>query len=230
MITKRKSPKIVFIKQSLAIVVLIAAIFAFSTKSTVAQELKNTTQQKLSPKPKDSTMGPWVGVLAGGTKKGVSQKLLTEYQTIINRTKTPEMSWYDFRKSISPSDRVQLETIFKQMSRTQQQQQNVVFLQPDHPLPRAVPTEKQFENYKNSKIYGVWVNDKKVPNTLLNNYTAKDFAQVFISKLYGAAKKNKIYSYQVNLMTKDYYQAYYDRTIADTTYTMIFQSRKLVKE
>jgi hypothetical protein len=232
MITKRKSPKKAFIRQSMAIVVLIAAVFAFSAKSILAQEIKDKTQPvtKSSPKPKDSTMAPWVGVLAGGNKEGVSQKLLTEYQNIINRTKTSEMRWYDFRKNIPPSDRESLETIFKKMTRAQQQEQTVVFLQPDNPLPRVAPTEKQFKNFKNAKTYGVWVNDKKVANSVLSNYNAKDFAQIFISKLYGAAKKNVSYSYQVNMMTNDYYQAYYDRTIADKSNTMVFQSRKVAKE
>jgi hypothetical protein len=108
------------------------------------------------------------------------------------------------------------------MNLKQQQQQTVIFLRPSPPLPRVVPTEKQFENFKNEKVYGVWINGKRVSNTVLNSYTAKDFSQVFVSKLYGAAKKNKSYSYQVNMMTKDYYQAYYDRTVADKSNTMGF--------
>lgn len=64
---------------------------------------------------------------------------------------------------------------------------------------------------------------------MLNNYTANHFAQVFVSKLYGAAKKNKSYSYEVNLMIKDYYQVYYDRTIVDKSNTMVFQRRRVPK-
>lgn len=64
----------------------------------------------------------------------------------------------------------------------------------------------------------------------MDNYAAEDFAQVFVSKLYGAAKKGRNYSYQVNLMTKDYYQAYYDHAIKDTSNIMVFQSFKPIKK
>ena len=231
MITKNTSPKIAFLKYCLVVTVLIVSIFTFSAKSILAQELKSIAQPvtKSSLKLKDSTLSPWAGMFAGGTKEGVSQELLDEYQSIIRRAKTEDMRGSDSRKKIPQIDKERLKAIFKKMSRAQQEQQAIVFLKPTPPLPRVVPTEKQFEKFKNEKVYGLWIDEKKVANSILNNYNTKDFAQVFISKLSGAAKKNKIYSYQVNLMTKDYYQAYYDRTIADTTYTMIFQSRKLAK-
>ena len=232
MITKYTSLRTAFLKQCLVIIVLITAVFAFSSKSIIAQEPKDTTTPitKSSSEPKDTSKLKHLGFYAGGTKEGVSQELLTEYQDIINRTKTPEMNWYKFREKISSTDSKRLETIFMQMNSQQQEQQTVVFFKPSRPLPRVVPTEKQFENFKNGKIYGVWVNEKKVSNSELNNYNAKDFAQVFVSKLYGAAKKNKSYSYQVNMMTNDYYQAYYDRTVADKTNKMLFQSTRDAKE
>ncbi|MEO6839017.1 MAG: M56 family metallopeptidase [Ginsengibacter sp.] len=236
MITKHKSPKMAFIKQSLAIVVLITAVFAFSAKSIVAQKIKDTvkpitkTTPKSTPKSKDSVMAFWAGIYAGGTKEGVSEELLTEYQNVINRTKTPQMSWYKFRDEIPSSDGKRLETIFMQMNLSQQQQQTVIFMRPSRPLPQVVPTQTQFDNFKNEKIYGVWVNNKKVVNSVLNNYTSKDFTQFDVSKLYGAAKKNQSYSYQVNMMTKEYYQAYYDRTIADKSNQMVFQSTRVVKK
>lgn len=236
MITKHKSPKMAFIKQSLAIVVLITAAFSFSAKSIVAQNIKDTvkpitqTTLKSTPTSKDTAKVRRFKFYAGGTKDGVTTEILSEYQNIINSTKTPEMSWYKFREEIPSSDSKRLETIFMQMNLAQQQQQTVVFHRPIPPLPQVVPTEKQFEDFKNAKIYGVWINEKKVANSVLNNYTAKDFAQVFISKLSGGAKKNKSYSYQVNMMTKDYYQAYYDRTIADKSNSMVFQSTRVLKK
>ncbi|MEO9003648.1 MAG: hypothetical protein ABI288_02875 [Ginsengibacter sp.] len=236
MIIKLTSPQIAFLKYCLVIVVLIAAIFMFSAKSIVAQEKKDTAQLKTQSIPnstltsKEPARVRQVDFYAGGTPKGVTTEVLTEYQKIINRIKTSEMSWSKFRENISLSDSKRLETIFMQMNLIQQQQQTVVFFKPIRPLPRVIPTEKQFENFKNAKVYGLWINEKKVENGVLINYTAEDFVQVFISKLYGAAKENKRYSYQLNMMTKDYYQAYYDRTIADKSNKMVFQSVRVIKE
>ena len=231
MITKNTSPKIAFMKYCLVMTVLMAAMLTFSTKSIVAQELKDTTHPGtiLISKTKDTTKLFHFGNYAGGTKQGVTPKLLNEYQNIVNRTKTPEISWIKFKEIISEEDYKKLESIFMQMNLQQQIQQTVAFIRPAKPLPRIVPTQKQFEAFKNPKNYGVWINEKKIPNSELNNYHAKDFAQMFVSKLYSAAKRNKSYSYQVNLMTNDYYQAYYDRTIADKSNTMVFQGRRLKK-
>ncbi|HEY5370539.1 MAG TPA: M56 family metallopeptidase [Hanamia sp.] len=236
MITKHKSPKMAFLKQSLAIVFLITAVFSFSAKSIVAQNIKDTVRPikqatpKATPKSKNSAQGRQFDFYAGGTKEGIGQELLTEYQSIINRTKTPEMSWFKFRENIPSSDSKRLETIFKKMNLAQQQQQTVIFMRPLKPSPKTAPTQKQFEVFKNPKVYGVWINEKKVSNSVLNKYSSKDFAQVFISKLEGGAKKNKSYSYQVNMMTNDYYRAYYDRKIADKSNSMVFQSTKVLKK
>ena len=229
MITKYTSLRMAFLKQCLVITVLIIAVFVFSSKSIIAQELKDTIPPitKSSSEPKDTSKLKHLSFYAGGTKEGVSQELLTEYQNIINTIKPPEISWLKFGRKIPESDRRRLETIFMQMNFNQQQQQTIIFMRPSPPLPRVVPTEKQFDAFKNGKIYGVWLNDKKVANNELNNYTAKDFAQVFVSKLFGAAKKNKSYSYQVNLMTKDYYQAYYNGAIADKSNTIGFRVRRV---
>lgn len=66
------------------------------------------------------------------------------------------------------------------------------------------PSDKQFEAFKNSTVYGVWLNDKKIANSQLSRYTAKDIFSYDISKLYGAAKKGRSYKFQVNLSTKAY--------------------------
>ena len=236
MITKRTRPKIAFLKYCLVVAVLIAAIFAFSAKSIVAQEIKDTAKPitqatpKSTPKSKDTAKVRQFDFYAGGTQEGVTPELLTEYQNIIKRTKKPEVSWYKFRENIPSSDSKRLETIFKKMNLAQQQQQTVIFIKPFKPSSRIVPTQKQFEAFKNPKVYGVWINEKKVSNNILSKYIAKDFAQVFISRLEGGAKKNKSYDYQVNMMTNEYYQAYYDRAMVDTLNTMVFQSWNPVKK
>lgn len=228
MITKHTSLKVAFLKYCLVATILTAAIFAFSSKSILAQEIKETVRPigKSSPELRDTSKLKHLDFYAGGTREGVTPELVNEYHDIINKAKNPEKSGYKF----SLSNKKRLETIFMQMNLNQQQQQTVVFFKPVKPLHRVVPTQKQFNTFKNGKIYGVWINEKKVANSVLNNYAAKDFAQVFVSKLYGPAKKNKSYSYQVNMMTKNYYQAYYIQAIADKSNTMGFQVTRTLKE
>ena len=227
MITHHTSAKTAILKQCLCMAVFFASVLFFSSKETIAQGVPESPVTKSKePLQKKDTGSMHAGFYAGGTEKGVSEEELNQYHQIINRTKTPDMSWADFRHKVPSADRKKLESIFMQMSPKQQLQETVIFLKPVAPLPHVVPTEKQFANFKNSKIYGVWINEKKVPNSELNKYDAKDFSQVFVSKLYGAAKKNKDYSFQVNLMTNGYYKDYYNMTIADQSNRLTFQFRR----
>ena len=83
------------------------------------------------------------------------------------------------------------------------------------PRPRVTPSEADFEKYKESSVYGVRIDDKKVPNTELNKYRADDFSQVSVSKLYPNAQKTIDYKYKytVDLMTTDYYENYRKKTL-----------------
>lgn len=91
-------------------------------------------------------------------------------------------------------------------------------------MPRIVATEKQFELYKDPAVYGVWIDGKKVKNSALNTFANTDFAQVFVSKLYKNARRNISYMYQVDLMTRNYYQNYYNTALSTKENHMATQS------
>jgi bla regulator protein BlaR1 len=57
-------------------------------------------------------------------------------------------------------------------------------------------------------LYGLWIDNKKVPNTALNNYQNTDFAHAFVSKLAKNIANDRKYHFQVNLMTIDEYRNY----------------------
>ena len=158
-------------------------------------------------------------------EEGVSPELMSEYSTIVSKYgDTAEQWWTKFEKNISAEDRDRLEQIFKQMSAEQQAKQRVAFIEAVPPLKKVIPSDKQFSAWKNENVYGVWIDGKKIKNSILNNYNNTDFEQVTVSKLYGAAKKNKKHSYQVNLMTKEYYRKYYEKTAAKRGNQMVFRS------
>jgi hypothetical protein len=224
MITRHTSVKTAILKRCLCIVVFFAAILFFSTKEIVAQVVHDTTTTTYNNTiVKKEMTNTSLEHFAGGTQEGVSEKELKVYQYLAEHVRTADKLQRKFIKD-------KMKIIFKNMNLKQQREQKVAFLKPIPPLPRVVPTQKQFTAFKNDKIYGVWINDKKISNSLLNNYTREDFGQCYISKLYGAAKKGRTYSYQVNLMTKDYYHDYYDHAIKDTSSVMVFRSFKPIKK
>jgi bla regulator protein blaR1 len=194
MMTKTTSLRKVLCRQFAVIPVAALAVLIFSTDS-FAQDTLAAPQILLKEAP--------------STQEGVSQELMDEYAQIVNKAKN-EKGRNAFNR-FSDADKARLETIFLSMSKEQQAKQIVIFMPAPPPLPVAVPTKEQLNAWKNPKMYGVWINEKKVSNAELSKYTNTDFKQVFVSKLYGAAKKNVKYFYQVNLMTKEYYDAYYEQ-------------------
>lgn len=120
--------------------------------------------------------------------------------------------------AFSKGDKAQLLSLFKQMSYRQQEAQWIIFIKIPGMSPQSPPTETQFNDWKNPKVYGVWIDDKKVNNADLANYKATDFNWFAVSKLYGVALHGKSYRYQVDLMTRSYYAKYVNKTKATDTY------------
>jgi hypothetical protein len=165
----------------------------------------------------------WVGVYIGSAKEGISKQLMTEYQNTIIRYEAGNKIWWEnIAERISATDRRRLEEIFQQMNLVQQSKQKVVFIKPSQPLKKVIPTKAQFNSWKNESTYGIWINGTKVSNNELNQYSNIDFEQVTVSKLYGAARRNKAYTHQVDLMTKSYYRNYSAATLASKN-QMVFR-------
>jgi bla regulator protein blaR1 len=187
-----------------------SAIFMFSTK-IYAQ--KSATEIK----PRGAV----------STKKGASDEMIAEYHAIIKKylkgvSKISDLNTELENINKNQVDRDKMRVIFDSMTKEQQSAQNVrVFRFSDYVFPKIVPTEKEFDNFKDPTKYGVWVDGKKVKNSDLNKYKASDFSQFGISKLYGKARFNSngeklIYGYQLEIMTKNYYEKYRKEALADT--------------
>lgn len=151
-----------------------------------------------------------LGGSVGSTEKGASEELMNEYAAIISKHWVEGNEGYNtFRKTITPTEEARLLEIFRQMSRKQQTQQKVFFYLPGKPFAKAVPTETQFNKWKDSKTYGIWINDKRVNNAELNKYKASDFSHFMASRLAKNAVNYGKHYVQVNLMTNSYYNEYY---------------------
>jgi hypothetical protein len=54
----------------------------------------------------------------------------------------------------------------------------------------------------------VWIDEKRVPNSRLNEYTAQDFGSYFVSKLEKNAINYGKHYFQIDLMTQPAYEKY----------------------
>jgi murein DD-endopeptidase MepM/ murein hydrolase activator NlpD len=68
------------------------------------------------------------------------------------------------------------------------------------------PINEIVDNWLDSTIYGIWIDHKKVDNSVMSNYKASDFAYYTKNGLSTSAKKGKVYNYQLNLITNEKYE------------------------
>lgn len=166
----------------------------------------------------------WIGIPVGATKQGASKIMLLEYSNIVSQYDTKsEQWWVKFEANISKADKERLEVIFREMNEDQQLKQRVAFVNGPRPLKKIMPSAAQLNSWKNEKLYGVWIDGNKVKNAILYKFKNSEFAQVSISKFYGAAKYHQLYFYQVNLMTNNYYQKYYAQALKNSGMRMVFR-------
>ena len=160
------------------------------------------------------------------TEEGVSQQMLEEYKAIISKyedtLKTNGTAW----ATITLADKARMEEIFKQMNPAQQSAQKIGFRTSSPKRAKVVPTAAQLSQWQNSKKYGLWIDYKRVKNSVLNNYKPNDFNLVFVSKLAPNAINYKNHKYQVDLMTASKYQEYINRPRPATVMYHLYRPSK----
>ncbi len=238
MITHTTTRFQLFLRKFIIVSATIAIPLLFSFKNAGEVITKGTsniiklyTQDTLrKPLPYDTTPKPIAFLKkesVGFTEEGVPQEELDKFHDILSRYYHKSIGKpVFFPIKITLEDKHRLEAIYKKMSLRQQSTLPVVIIKPAKPLPRIKLSEQQFQNFKNAGIYGIWIDNHKVPNTALDNYKAEDFSGYFISKLYGAAKKDRSYTHQADLMTNAYYDKYYKATINNTESQFVVLTRR----
>ena len=76
------------------------------------------------------------------------------------------------------------------------------------PPEKKSPTAADLKSWTDAKMYGVWVDDKRIDNAQLKNYNPSDFSNYFVSKLTKNAVNYGKHYYQIDLMTNRYYENY----------------------
>jgi bla regulator protein blaR1 len=172
-------------------------------------------------------------------KDGASDDMIAEYHAIIRKYLKGVSNGaalmerlQDINKNTVDKERMRF--IANAMSKEQKSKQNIMVMGiSDHVSPKEVPTEKEFENFKDPAKYGVWVDGKKIKNSELNKYKASDFSNFGISKLYGAAKYDegvkRIYGYQLDMMTSEYYEKYKQETLTNPEQHYMVRNMKMLK-
>lgn len=204
MMTKSKSVSGNICRQFAIIPVLAAAIFMFSTKTmaqTVAEE-KQVKTDTIKPNRKEVPT----------TIDGITAEQLQEYENIINRVKNEK--GVPIVKNITDQEKQKLQELFLAMSKEQQNHQTIIFLPYPAPFEKATPTQAQLNTWKNAKVYGVWLDGKRISNSLLSNYKPTDFSHVFVSKLSKVAINYGKHYYQVEIMTNAAFEKYYNESKA----------------
>jgi len=201
MLEKSSSTKTIIAKFGAAMIVIFVSALLFGKNETKAQNQIITNNER------DTT-------LIDKNVNGVSDEAFNKYQKITSEAIEKRMgkdnmvlTRIDFNK-IRPFYR-ELDSIYYHMSAEQKAKANIIrafSMQP--PIKKSI-SKVQFESFKNSKVYGVWIDGKKVPNSVLNKYNAESFANYFISKLYGAAREGRNYTHQLDLET----HAYFDKEV-----------------
>ncbi len=151
-------------------------------------------------------------------KDGVSDELLKEYQSIIDRSWVKGKNGYEIRH-FSETDRSRMKVIFDQMSPQQRDSQKII-VRYVPPLKRQSPTQKELDIWKNPKMSGIWIDGKRVSNEVLNNYKPEDFSIASVSKLEKNAINYGKHYYQVDLMTNKDYEKYLKDTQKEPHYTL----------
>lgn len=206
MLQKKANPVIAGLKATLSLPLLALLIFVFSERvyAQVVQEPHKiyATSDFAS---------------AGG---GASPSELKEYSEIINSYKADGKEG-NLQNKISARDRSRMEAIFKKMNRAQQNEQKIGFIKAAKPPEKKQPSVADYEKWKNPKMYGVWIDGKRVGNSVLNNYRNTDFSHVFVSRLSKNAVNYGKHYVQVDLMTHAAYEKYYKNAIADQDKLML---------
>lgn len=112
-------------------------------------------------------------------------------------------------------------SIFVEKKYSELSEQEKKLVPPPPVLVKKTPDSKEYEGFKNSENYAVWIDGKHVPNSDLNKYKASNFVSYFNSIVHKNARSNKFpQRYQVTLFTAEGYDKAYGQNQVGGTGTI----------
>jgi len=195
---KNTSKKSVWLRSLFFLPLVAALIYGFSNKETVevvVQSNQNEVTEQVVPQ---------------NTEEGATEKMMQEYNDYIQKYQSVK------KRILKISEYNRIKDIYDLM--TAEQKTSVV----DHnTLFRAVnfdfsapkrkkPSQAEFNSWKNSKKFAIWIDSKHVPNSELDNYSVDDIVYYSGSFVYkNARSKNFPQEYQFHLSTKQGFENTY---------------------
>jgi bla regulator protein blaR1 len=221
MMTKNTSRKVAILKK-IALIPLIAAIGFLLSSRAIAQD---------KPKQERELIGFEIGPpFVVKDVKGIPdapQSIIDEYKAITSAYKIDTTAMANFHFALKPSDeenkelgklahldtfklkkpdRERLRNLYLQMSPKQQDKQFLQF----HKIPalktKMVPTKAQMKLWQDPKEYGIWINGKRVKNTILNTRPNTDFSYYELIKYNDMQAKYMKYQIEVGLLTNENFE------------------------
>lgn len=188
-----KNSKFAKVKNYLAVPAFAVLAIVFAEKTYAKESNENLNQEKESI-----------------ISDVFSNDPLSEYNQIIKKygNLVEQKKYAEFDKVISLSDRAKLKELYFQLTKGQRDETPLYFFDVKK-SERVNVSQRQLDDFMNSKKYGLWIDGKKTNNLDLKKYKPEDFSHESVSKRYPSAisKKNPE-PYQVNLMTNQYFQDY----------------------
>jgi len=208
MMTTNINLRIQFVKKVFVALLLPALAFALAEK-TYSQEAAT----KSAPKPESKIEA----TPASGSEAVSEIEMKQFYATIEQYTKYVKNGKGRTNPVVNmrPELENELYAVYERMTDVQKSQvkaKDITVFRMSIPVKQA-PTPEMFENWKRPDVFGIWLNEKHVPNSELNKYKYSDIAEYDLSKLYGGALKGRRYKYQLDILTNDYFDKTYDERV-----------------
>ena len=208
MMTTTINLRIQFIKKAFVALLLPVLTFALAEK-TYSQQSATKSEQEPESKVQATPVS--------GSDAVLEVEMKQFYATIEQYTKYVKngKGRTDPIVNMSPELENQLYTVYERMTDAQKLQvkaKDITVFRMSMPVKQA-PTPEMFENWKRPDVFGIWLNEKHVPNSELNKYKFSDIAEYSLSKLYGAALKGRSYKYQLDILTNEYFDKTYDERV-----------------
>ncbi|HTH55126.1 MAG TPA: M56 family metallopeptidase [Cyclobacteriaceae bacterium] len=199
----RKTPLVLAIFKQVAVIpVAAASIFLFGERAFAQQSNADKKAVETETVKKQAPLG-----FPKANSIGTTTEMMNEYKSIINKYRSgAAKKWGTFRKEVTYADHARLYAIFSEMSDDQRMEQTVIFLKPSPPPKQMTFTQADLDSWKDPLTYGVWLDEKKVDNTELAKFSPADFYHASSSALMKNAINYGKHKYQLNLMTKKYYE------------------------
>jgi bla regulator protein BlaR1 len=81
---------------------------------------------------------------------------------------------------------------------------------------KIVPTKEEMENWKNPQMYGIWIDEKRVPNSAVSKYKPSDISSFSSSRVLKNATNYGKHKNQLDIMTNDYYENVYLKHVKES--------------